>query len=144
MMQSENTQQHIFEVGISDDTKNQLGGLSQWMQINAIVAFISLAVSIISTVLTLIRYSSLFGSGIRFGTSEIIRLLVSVVISVVLNLTLLQSSANIKKGLALTDQGYLNLGLSKLATCFKIIGILIIVVLSLLVLVFFLSLIMRF
>jgi Family of unknown function (DUF5362) len=142
-METENIQEDIFEFEVNEETQNQLSGLSQWMQINAIVAFVSLALSLISAVITYVKYSSYFGRG-AFGGFEMIKLLVSTVISIVLNLMLIQSATNIKKGLALTDQGYFNLGLSKMAIYFKIMGILIIVVLSLVVLAFFFSLVMRF
>jgi Family of unknown function (DUF5362) len=143
-METEKIQENIFEFEVNEETQNQLSGLSQWMQINAIVAFVSLALSLISTVITYVRYSSYFGTRSAFGGFEMIKLLVSTVISIVLNLMLIQAAANIKKGLTLSDQGYFNLGLSKMAIYFKIMGIMIIVVLSLIVLAFFFSLIVRF
>ncbi len=143
-METENIHQHIFEFEVNEESKGQLQGLSQWMQISAITAFISLALSLISTVYTYVKYSAFFGFRSAFGGFEMIKLLLSTVISIILNLMLIQAAANIKKGLALTDQGYFNLGLSKMATYFKIMGILIIVVLSLIVVAFFFALLMRF
>jgi Family of unknown function (DUF5362) len=144
MMEQEKIENHIFEFDVNEETKNQISGLSQWMQINAIVAFVSLALSLITTVITYVKYSAYLGMGSFLGSSGVIKLLVSTVLSVLLNLLLIQSAGNIKKGLALSDQGYFNLGLSKMATYFKTMGILIIVVLSFMVLVFFFSLLRLF
>jgi hypothetical protein len=138
------SQDNIFEFGIKDDTQYELNGLSRWLQINAIIAFISLAISIITTVITFAKYVSIFGIGWAFKSTEMIKLGISIIISLVLNILLIQSSANIKKGLLMTDQGHLNLGLSKLATYFKITGILIIALLFILVLAFFFALLRLF
>lgn len=141
-MQTEDLlQQDVFDTAITEESSNQLAGISLWMQINAITAFVSLAVSLASTIWTYMRLSSYgFGSS-RFGGMGIFQVFLTTAVTLAINILLIQASTNIKKGLALQDQQHFNLGLQKMATYFKTIGILIIVGLSLMVLIFFLSMV---
>ena len=50
-------------------------------------------------------------------------------VSLFINITLFAAAKNLKLGLDNNDQGYFNLGLAKLATYFKIIGIILLIVL---------------
>lgn len=136
-MQNEDLlREEAFDTAVSEESSNQLTGISLWMQLNAITAFVSLAVSVGSTIWLYMRISSLgFGSS-SLGGSNVFRTVITVAITIVVNVLLLQASANIKKGLAQQDQQYFNLGMQKMATYFKVLGILIIVVLSLMVLFF--------
>lgn len=137
-MQTEDLlQQDVFDTNLTEESSNHLAGISLWMQINAITAFISLAVTIASTIWLYMRFSS-FGLNDATG---IWRLLLTTAVTLAMNILLLQASANIKKGLAYQDQQHFNLGMQKMATYFKTMGILIIVGLSLMILFFFLALV---
>ena len=117
----------IFEVDIDEEGKSQFSTIAQWANINAIIGFVSLGLSVISTIMAIGKVSSAAGSGM-------FSLVISVAISLALNITLLAAATNIKKGIEQTDQGHFALGLNKMATYFKIMGILTIVVLVILTL----------
>jgi Family of unknown function (DUF5362) len=119
----------IFEFNLDDEGKSQLSGIAQWANINAIVSLVSLGLSVISTILVFIKAS-------RYSpaTGGLFQLFIGVGISLVVNIILLAAATNIKKGLELNDQGHFNLGIAKLATYFKVIGILVIVAMILVVL----------
>jgi hypothetical protein len=112
----------IFEVDIDEEGKSQFSTIAQWANINAIIGFVSLGLSVISTIMGIGKVGSSAG-GDMFG------LIITVAISLALNITLLAAATNIKKGIEQTDQGHFALGLNKMATYFKIVGILTIVVL---------------
>jgi hypothetical protein len=141
-MQTEDLlQQDIFDAALTEESGRHLTGISQWMQISAITGFASLAVSFISTVVLYVRLSSLgFGSAATSG-SGIFRLFVTAAVSIIMNILLLQAASNIKKGLAMQDQQFFNTGMARMATYFKVMGILIIVGLSLMLLLFFFALV---
>jgi Family of unknown function (DUF5362) len=124
----DNNQDNIMlDFSINDEAKSHFKDIAQWARINAIVSFVALGISLISTVMTLGRAgaaSSFFG------------FLISAAISLLLNITLLQAADNIKKGTGIPDQGFFGLGLTKLASYFKILGILIIIVLVIAVIAF--------
>jgi ABC-type multidrug transport system permease subunit len=69
----------------------------------------------------------------RVGKAEagggILTILITIIISLLLNITLIAAANNLKKGLTGSDQGYFNLGMLKMASYFKILGILMIVIL---------------
>jgi Family of unknown function (DUF5362) len=137
-MQTEDLlQQDVFDGAITEESKTQLTGVSQWMQISAITGFASLAVSVISTVVLYVRLSSIGFGGGAVGSSGIFRLLLTAAVSIIMNVLLLQAASNIKKGLAMHDQQFFNTGMARMATYFKVMGILIIVGLSLLLLILF-------
>ena len=125
----ENTQDtSIFGLDIDDDGKAQLSAIAQWANINAIVAFTLLAVSIISTIVTYARLSRYITSDVA-ATPGVFSLVIGIVISLLLNITLIAAATNIKKGIDQSNQGLFGIGLAKLASYFKIMGILTIIVL---------------
>ena len=133
-----NYDKSIFEFGIDQEGKSQLAGIAMWTNVNAIIGFVALGVSLISTIIAMgqmSRYSgSAAGGGLIFG------IMIQLTISLILNITLIGAASNLKKALALTDQGFFGIGLTKLATYFKIVGILTIIVLVLVVLAFLIAL----
>jgi Family of unknown function (DUF5362) len=141
-MQTEDLlQQDVFDTNITEESSNHLAGISLWMQLNAITAFVALAVTIASTIWLYMRFSSFgFGSSAFGGGTGILRFLLTTAVTLVMNILLLQASSNIKKGLAAQDQQHFNLGMQKMAIYFKTMGILIIVGLSLMLLFFFFAL----
>lgn len=124
----------IFEFNMDEESKSHFSGIAQWANINAIVGLVALGVSVISTVVAIGRASSYAGGSAAGG--GMVSLIIAIGISLALNITLLAAASNIKKGLEQTDQGFFGLGLTKLATYFKIVGILTIIVLVIAVLFF--------
>ncbi len=115
----------IFNLELAEDTKTNLRGLTQWLNISAIVGFISLGVTILSAIYTLINASK-YGTT---GTSSLFSTFISGGISLWINLTLYNAAKSINTGIANEDQGVFGYGLSRLATYFKIIGIIAIILL---------------
>jgi hypothetical protein len=136
----------IFEFNIDEEGKSHLGTIAQWANINAIIGFAALGVSIISSVVAYIKINSMLnGAGsMAVTTSNFITLIITTAISLALNITLLTAAANIKKGVEQTDQGLFGEGIKKLNRYFKILGILLIVGLALLVLFFLVAIFLNF
>ena len=130
---TENTS--IFNFEINETSKAHLQGLSQWAKITAIVSFISVGLSILSTLFLLGKYGSRIGSSISSS-------LVSWVISILLNIILFGVAKSLQNAIVNTDQGSLNKGLSDLAKSLRIVGILCIIIGAILVLVLLFALIM--
>ena len=124
-MENNNDKSIFDDFGVNEEAKSNLKDISKWANINAIVAFVALAISLISAVAAL---GTIDGGGNLFGV------LITVAISLLLNITLLQAATNIKKGVTQSDQGFFGLGISKLASYFKITGILTIIFLVFMVL----------
>jgi hypothetical protein len=112
----------IFDLNIDEEGKSHLATIAQWANINAIVGFISIGTTIISFAINISRY----GSG---AVSGILGSLITLAITLLLNITLFDAAKNIKKGVELTEQGQFTFGLTRLAGYFKIVGILTIIVL---------------
>jgi uncharacterized membrane protein YdfJ with MMPL/SSD domain len=123
---------------IDDEIKSQFSEVAPWMKINAIIGFASLGVSVISIVVGLIKISE-FGNivtstGMMAGTA--IGFIITVTISLLLNITLLQAALNIKKAVDANSQQLFAKGMSKLAAYFRIFGIILIVALVIFILAF--------
>ena len=114
----------IFELELNEEGKTQFAGLAQWCYFSAIASLISLAVSVVSAVWII---SKLGEDESTIVASTATSTLFSIIISLLLNITLLTSANNLKKGLAGADQGTFNLGMAKLATYFRILGIMMII-----------------
>ncbi len=130
-----NNTETIFELKIDETTKNNFKAVSLWAKINAVVAFISIGISIATIILT----AGMIGAdaaGSLFGQQFI-----AMSISILLNVVLLSAAKNIQKAVSFTDQGAFNKGLGELARYLKIIGILFIVA-SILVIIIFLFLLL--
>lgn len=117
----DNQQNSLFELDLNDEGKANLSSIAQWGYINAVVGFISAGLTLVSA----------FASGARNSETggNILTVFVSISISLLLNITLVNAAVNLKKGVNDSDQGYFNLGMLKLASYFKILGILLIIVL---------------
>lgn len=138
---NEQNDKSIFDLNLDEESKSHLNGIAQWANINAIVSFIGLGISIISSVVALgqvSRYSSGAAGG---GVST---LFITVGISLLLNVLLFTSATNIKKGLEQNNQAFFNVGITKLATYFKVVGILAIISIVLIVLLFLFVALMGF
>ncbi|MBL0144491.1 MAG: hypothetical protein IPP48_00665 [Chitinophagaceae bacterium] len=131
----ENEQQtSIFNFELDSTSKAHLQGIAQWAKINAIVAFVSVGISLVQTVVLFSKYGSANSAGMTSG-------LVGWVISILLNVLLLNASNNITKGLANADQNTFNKGLGDFARYLRVIGIICIVVAVILGLVILFALI---
>lgn len=122
----------IFEFNVDEESKSQLGGIAQWAKLNAIVGFIALGVTVISTVISFSKLGGVLGGGAVAGSG--LGVLISLAISLLLNITLITAATFIKKAVENTDQGSFEMGISKLAGYFKITGILTIIVLVIVIL----------
>jgi uncharacterized membrane protein len=129
----ENNNSSIFNFSFDEDSKSNLSSIAQWANINSIVGLAGIVISVLSTVITLFRLAGYSQSGSALAGS-FLSLFIGLVVSLVLNITLIYAAINIKKGLVLTNQPHLVTGLTKLATYFKIFGILMIIVIVIAVL----------
>ena len=111
---------NLTEQKFSEETKFNFGSLTQWLNISAIIGFIGLAVTLLSMVI---------GKGSGGKENSLAVNIVVIGVSLFINITLFAAAKNLKLGLDNNDQGYFNLGLAKLATYFKIIGIILLIVL---------------
>lgn len=125
----------IFNFELNETSKLHLQGLSQWAKITAIVGFISVGLSVLTTLIVLGKYGTSVGSSMGSG-------LISWVISVLLNVILFGASKSLLNAIANTDQGSLDKGFSELARYLRIVGILCIIIGAILVVVFLFALIM--
>ncbi len=121
----------IFDLNINDEGKAHLFSIAQWANISAIVGFTGIGITFISFVISIYK---LGGNAV----SDILGSLITLGITFLLNITLFNAAKNIKTGVVLTEQGQFTFGLTKLASYFKILGILTIIVL---VIIFFATLI---
>lgn len=118
----------IFEFDFDEESRTNLSAIARWANINAIVGFAGIGISIITFIVGFGKLSGP-GSSVVAGTG-IISLLIGLAISLALNITLINAATNIKKGIEAADQGSFTNGLTKLAVYFKIVGILTIIALS--------------
>jgi Family of unknown function (DUF5362) len=124
-------QSSIFEFNIDEEGKSNLAAIAQWANINAIVGFTGLGISIIGFVIAMAKIGRMGSTGYAGSLG----IFIGFIIGLLLNITLIYAAINIKKGLELSNQGHFVTGLSKLASYFKIFGILTIIGLVLIVLV---------
>ncbi len=125
---------NLLELKVDEETKSHIIGIAQWANVTAIIALVNLMLSVVSTIYIVGRTRSyVAGDTAALG---VVKLLITVTISLLLNLNLLAAARNLKIGIQTGDQGFFDLGLRKLATYFKIIGIILIVALAIIVLIF--------
>jgi hypothetical protein len=124
----------IFDITIDEEGKSHISSIAQWANISAIVGFSGIVISILAVVISLMRVSEYSSTATSAG-SGIFGLLITTSIALLLNITLINAGTNLKKGIDQTEQGHFNLGLTKLAMYFKILGILTIIVLVIVTLV---------
>ena len=135
-MEYDNQEKSIPELELNEEGKSNLSSIAQWGYINAIVGFISLGLTIVNA----FAANSRSGNGAKGANT--LSVFITVVISLILNITLIGAASYLKKGLNGLDQGYFNLGMLKLASYFKIFGIIMIialVIVSLAILLFLFS-----
>ncbi len=124
-MENNNDKSIFDDFSVNEETKTHLADIARWTNINAIVGFAALAITLIAAFVAIGTYG---GGGNLFGA------LITAGISLLLNITLLQAATNIKKGVAMPDQGFFGQGINKLSAYFKITGIITIIALVIMVL----------
>ncbi len=138
----ENTgQSTIFKFGIDDATRQNFSELAQWAKVNAILAFVSMGMSLLTIIVASMKFfDSLdaYTAGTLVG-GMIGKQLVVWIISLVLNIILHNAGKNIQRALVNNDQRVFNIGLNQLARYFKIIGIIFIVSITLVLLIFIIA-----
>ena len=122
-----------IEAEVNQEAKDEFDVIGRWAIYSAIVGFATLGLTLISLVVTLNKVSQ-YGSGMR-GGGGILQTLLITIFTLLLNITLYVAGSNIRKAIATGDQGYFNLGLGKMNNYFKILGILMIVVMSIVLLI---------
>ena len=139
--QQDNT---IFdEFTINEEAKAHITDIARWANLNAILGLFSLVMSVFSSVMAIIKMRQLNGganTAIMAGT--LISLLVTIGITLLMNIVLLQAAANMKKGVQCNDQGLFCAGTSKLATYFRVFAIVLIIAMVVIVLVLLFTLAM--
>jgi hypothetical protein len=129
----ENFEQNtIFKFGIDDTTKQSLKALAQWAKVNAVLAFTSIGMSVLTIIVASMTLLDAYSSG-NFIGALISRQLVFWIISLVLNIILYKAATNIQQSIIHNDQRIFNIGMSLLARYFKIIGIVFIVAITLII-----------
>ena len=136
-----NENSSIFEFNIDEESKSNFASIAQWANINAIIGFAGIGISVLGFIVAMGKMGSI-DSG--YAGPGILGLLIGLIIGLVLNVTLIYDAINIKKGLELSNQGHFVTGLSKMATYFKILGILTIIVVVLIVLVVLFAMLMGY
>lgn len=115
----------IFDFNLDEESRSHLAAIAQWTNINAIAGLASAAITITFFIITLIRLSNYGGN--LFSGLIVVWPFISLVVSLALNITLLNASSNIKKGIESSSQAHFETGITKLATYFKIVGIITII-----------------
>ena len=128
----ENKIETIFKFELDDEGKSHVKTISQWAMINAILSFISLA---ITTIEFIKAYSSpfsikfqLFSAGSEFGY------FVNMSLTLLLNVYLYITGMQLKKAVDETNPALFTKGLSNLRTYYKIYGIILTVAVVLMIL----------
>ena len=133
MEQLQGSQTSIFKFGFDEESKDHIKTIAQWATINAVVSFIGLGLSLLQFVLASgsVYSRSSFG---RFGAQNGFTLFIQIALSLLLNITLYNTSVYLKRALERNENIELDKGFSNLRTYYKIYGIITIVVIVLCVL----------
>ena len=107
----------LYEAQINEESQTALSGVASWANIAAMIGLASLAINIVVLAVQIVR-------AVDGAVSEVFGTLITTAVSLLLNLTLLSAATKIKIGVEQSDQESFLLGLAKLASYFKILGIL--------------------
>ncbi len=119
-----------LDIEVNDAAKAELKSLAFWIRINALIAFLSLGLSVATAVLIGIKYNA-SNAGNYFEKQ-----LLSMIISLLLNIILFSAGNQMQEAIANSNQAKFASGMAQLAKYFKIIGILFIVFIVVIILVF--------
>jgi len=125
-----NQDESLFNISIEGAARDFLATAASWARIIAIVGFVSAGLSILEAI---IGKEGETGASIIGSTLGAI---IGAAITVAINIFLFRFATNVTSSLSNMSQVQFNEGVNNLRTYFKILGILMIIVLSLVVLVF--------
>ncbi len=129
---------------INEASKYTLAGITVLAKALAVMAFISLGIGILSSLYTFIKFSGFSGGYANFGIGgSLLTQVITIGISLALNITLLSFSKSLRKALQQNNQQEFNLSMRFLGRYYTIVGILIIVALSFFVLLFLAAMLFR-
>jgi Family of unknown function (DUF5362) len=114
--------------GMDEGTKNNFSSLAQLINITTIIGFVSIGITLIILIFGLNKMSE-YSMGSANNYQVVVNIFV-LIFSLILNFMLFNAAKNLKLGTDNDDQGSFNVGLSKLASYYKIIGILTLVALG--------------
>jgi Family of unknown function (DUF5362) len=130
---------NLLQFNINEETKTHLNGIAQWSNIYALLSFVNLGLGLVTTIYSLFLLSKY--DSYATGISNLIGFLFSAFISLLLNITLFTAAKNIKAGIDDNEQSQFNIGIRKLNSFFKIMGILFIIFMVIIVLAIFIGII---
>lgn len=131
------------EFTINDEAKNQFTEIARWTRINAVISLVSLGMSVVAAVLTILKIRELNNTGSSIViASTVTSTIITVGISLLMNIILLQASASLQKGLQQNDQGLFGAGIGKLAAYFRVFAVILIIAMVILVLVLLFTIVM--
>jgi Mn2+/Fe2+ NRAMP family transporter len=119
---------------MNEETRNNFSSLAQLLNIASILSFVSIAITLIILVFGINKFSG-YGMGDSANYQMIVNIIV-LIFTLFLNILLFNAAKNLKLGTDNEDQGSFNAGLEKLASYFKIIGIILVIFLGLLAIIF--------
>jgi ABC-type Fe3+ transport system permease subunit len=122
--------QIILDIEVNETAQAELKSLATWIKINAMIAFLSMALSIATVVLIGIKYQA------SAASETISKQILSLMISLILNIFLYSAGKQMQEAIAHSNQEKFRGGMSQLAKYFKIIGILFIVLIVVMLLAF--------
>ena len=129
----EQEQKSIFNFSFDDTSREHIKTIGQWAAINAILAFVGLALNIVQFAMVTnsiyFRRASIFN--LSFSAQNMPTLFCQAVISILLNGFLYMASIHLKKGVESMNSETLTKGFAALRTYYKIYGIVLIVLLIL-------------
>ncbi len=115
----------LEEQNLSEENKTHLYDIAKWTKILCILSFVGLGIGLLSlfvkTKPAMEAGGALAGATLAGGLFTYI---IVIAISLLIYITLFNASKNIELGLTQHSQGYFNIGVTKLATYFRILGIL--------------------
>ncbi len=115
----------LDEKNLSEESKTHLFDIAKWANILAILSFVGLVIGVVSLFVKTgpaeAAGGAMAGATLAGGLFTYIFV---IAITLLIYITLFNASKNIKLGLTQQSQGYFNIGVTKLATYFRILGIL--------------------
>lgn len=132
---------NLFDLHIDPQSQSYLGEAAKWAKFIAIMGFIYCGLILLLILTgrssTVTSFGTTYEGDSSFGAAEIITSLVLLAIVFIPNLFLYRFAAKVQTALRNNDQANLTASFANLKSCYKYLGILIIVVLSLALISFF-------
>lgn len=142
-MENSSSNNSLFDLNFDNNVKTSLRELAGWAGIAAILSLINSIVGLVNYFIQMNKVKNMVGDypgSQRMMAGGLIWPLISLGIGIALFIFLIKFSRMTKSGVDTNDSYLINEGLGNLATYFKFVGILIIIVLAIFLLVFLFSL----